>query len=92
MLPWNHIAIHTIRIQISEDKTLEIRDIRPSDEGIYICEASNQGGTLYTSARLTINCEYILAINQTFHTITWHADYYGTFQKTSYFVFLAHLE
>ncbi|XP_074603419.1 uncharacterized protein LOC141856961 [Brevipalpus obovatus] len=43
------------RIQIREDKTLEIREIRPSDEGIYICEAVNQGGTLYTSARLTIN-------------------------------------
>lgn len=73
---------YIIRIQISEDKTLHIRNVSPSDEGIYICEASNQVGIASASSRLTINCkQFIKMINILPYTSTQSYDYY---QKSEY--------
>uniref|UniRef100_T1K7L5 Ig-like domain-containing protein n=1 Tax=Tetranychus urticae TaxID=32264 RepID=T1K7L5_TETUR len=44
------------RIQIKEDKTLRIREVKPSDSGVYICEAVNQGGHISSSASLSVDC------------------------------------
>lgn len=49
----------THRAEIKDgDKTLVIKNVVPSDEGVYVCEASNNVGQISSKAQLTVNCEY----------------------------------
>lgn len=41
------------------DKSLVIKNVVPSDEGIYVCEAQNSVGQITSKAQLLVNCEYI---------------------------------
>ncbi|XP_055931028.1 protein sax-3-like isoform X2 [Argiope bruennichi] len=43
------------RAQIQEDKSLLIKDVLPSDEGMYICEAENPVGIISASVTLTVH-------------------------------------
>lgn len=40
------------------DKSLVIKNVVPSDEGIYVCEAQNSVGQITSKAQLVVNCEY----------------------------------
>lgn len=40
------------------DKSLVIKNVVPSDEGIYVCEAQNSVGQITSKANLVVNCEY----------------------------------
>lgn len=40
------------------DKSLVIKNVVPSDEGIYVCEAQNSVGQVTSKAQLVVNCEY----------------------------------
>jgi Immunoglobulin I-set domain len=42
------------------DKSLVIKNVLPSDEGTYICEAHNSVGQISSKAQLIVNCKYIL--------------------------------
>lgn len=42
------------------DKSLVIKNILPSDEGTYICEAHNSVGQISSKAQLIVNCKYLL--------------------------------
>lgn len=42
------------------DKSLVIKNVVPSDEGIYVCEAQNSVGQITSKAQLVVNCEYCL--------------------------------
>lgn len=41
------------------DKSLVIKNVVPSDEGTYICEALNSVGQITSKAQLIVNCKYI---------------------------------
>lgn len=41
------------------DKSLVIKNVVPSDEGAYVCEAQNSVGQITSKAQLVVNCEYI---------------------------------
>lgn len=41
------------------DKSLVIKNVVPSDEGAYVCEAQNSVGQVTSKAQLVVNCEYI---------------------------------
>lgn len=41
------------------DKSLVIKNVVPSDEGIYVCEAQNSVGQITSKAQLVVNCEYL---------------------------------
>ena len=43
------------KVQIVHGKGLRIANVHPSDEGIYICQASNLVGQISTSAKLTVS-------------------------------------
>lgn len=45
------------------DKTLVIKNVVPSDEGVYVCEASNNVGQISSKVQLTVNCEYQFSID-----------------------------
>lgn len=40
------------------DKSLVIKNVVPSDEGVYVCEAQNSVGQITSKAQLVVNCEY----------------------------------
>lgn len=40
------------------DKSLVIKNVVPSDEGAYICEALNSVGQISSKAQLIVNCKY----------------------------------
>lgn len=42
------------------DKSLVIKNVVPSDEGVYVCEAQNLVGQITSKAQLIVNCEYRL--------------------------------
>lgn len=42
------------------DKSLVIKNVLPSDEGTYICEAHNSVGQISSKAQLIVNCKYLL--------------------------------
>lgn len=42
---------------LEEDKSLIIKNVLPSDEGIYICEAHNSVGQISARAQLGVNCK-----------------------------------
>ncbi|ESO02132.1 hypothetical protein HELRODRAFT_65392 [Helobdella robusta] len=42
------------RLSILEDKSLVLKQLKPSDEGIYTCKASNQFGVAMAEANLTV--------------------------------------
>lgn len=44
------------------DKSLVIKNVVPSDEGIYVCEATNSVGQITSKAQLVVNCEYCLVL------------------------------
>lgn len=46
------------RAHILEDKSLRVEQTVPDDEGIYICDAENDVGTVSARASLTVHCEY----------------------------------
>lgn len=39
------------------DGGLRIKDVRPEDEGMYFCQASNDLGSIRAGARLTVYCK-----------------------------------
>lgn len=41
------------------DKILVIKNVVPSDEGAYICEAHNSVGEISSKAQLVVNCKYL---------------------------------
>lgn len=43
---------------MEDDKSLIIKNVVPSDEGIYICEAHNSIGQISAKAQLGVNCKY----------------------------------
>lgn len=43
---------------VDGDKSLVIKNVVPSDEGIYVCEAQNSVGQITSKAQLVVNCEY----------------------------------
>ncbi|RWS14759.1 roundabout 1-like protein, partial [Dinothrombium tinctorium] len=43
------------RTEIRDDKSLRIKRVTVADEGVYTCEAENQGGASLTSATLTVH-------------------------------------
>lgn len=43
---------------LEEDKSLVIKNVVPSDEGIYICEAHNSVGQISARAQLGVNCKW----------------------------------
>lgn len=43
---------------VDGDKSLVIKNVVPSDEGIYVCEAQNSVGQISSKAQLVVNCEY----------------------------------
>lgn len=57
----NHPPLHyrTIisnsRIHIMENASLVIRELQPSDQGYYLCQASNNFGSLSSLIKLTVN-------------------------------------
>lgn len=46
------------RARILDDRSLSIEDVQMSDEGIYICDAQNDVGSIAAKASLVVNCEY----------------------------------
>lgn len=40
-----------------DDKSLIIKNVIPSDEGIYICDAHNGVGQIGAKAQLVVNCK-----------------------------------
>lgn len=40
-----------------DDKSLIIKNVIPSDEGIYICDAHNGVGQISARAQLVVNCK-----------------------------------
>lgn len=44
---------------MEEDKSLLIKNVLASDEGIYICEAQNTVGQISARAQLTVNCKFL---------------------------------
>lgn len=40
-----------------DDKSLIIKNVVPSDEGIYICDAHNGVGQISAKAQLVVNCK-----------------------------------
>lgn len=47
------------RAHILEDKSLSIERATPQDEGIYICDAENDVGTISARASLTVHCKFL---------------------------------
>ncbi|RWS31646.1 roundabout 1-like protein [Leptotrombidium deliense] len=45
------------RTEIKNDKSLRIRHVTVADEGLYTCEAENQGGISIASATLVVHCK-----------------------------------
>lgn len=43
---------------VDGDKSLVIKNVVPSDEGVYVCEAQNSVGQITSKAQLVVNCEY----------------------------------
>ncbi|XP_037072033.1 LOW QUALITY PROTEIN: roundabout homolog 1-like [Pollicipes pollicipes] len=43
------------RINVLQDKTLRIEQVRPQDEGTYVCEADNRVGSVTASATVTVH-------------------------------------
>lgn len=51
-----HMPVGRADIQ-EEDKSLVIKNVGPSDEGLYICEAQNSVGQISAKAHLTVHGE-----------------------------------
>lgn len=49
------------RARILEDKSLGIMNVEPSDEGVYICDAQNDVGSISARATLTVHCKFHLS-------------------------------
>lgn len=65
----------THRAEIKDgDKTLVIKNVVPSDEGVYVCEASNNVGQISSKAQLTVNCEYQFCLLESIREIVQRED------------------
>lgn len=53
-----HIPVGRAEIQEEEDRSLVIRSVVPTDQGMYICEAHNSIGQISAKAQLIVNCKY----------------------------------
>lgn len=62
------------------DKSLVIKNVVPSDEGSYVCEAQNSVGQITSKAQLVVNCEYI----QHFSSLSLCAVVYRRGQQSEY--------
>lgn len=51
-----HIPVGRAEI-LEEDRSLVIRSVVPSDQGLYICEAHNTVGQISAKAQLIVNCK-----------------------------------
>lgn len=45
------------RARIADDKSLIIENVQTSDEGIYVCSATNVVGSISAKASLVVNCK-----------------------------------
>ncbi|XP_050293161.1 roundabout homolog 2 [Anthonomus grandis grandis] len=43
------------RVSVLEDKSLQIENVQPGDEGLYICNAENIVGSIFAKASLVVN-------------------------------------
>ena len=50
------------RINVLTDKTMRIEQVRPQDEGTYVCEADNIVGSVTASATVTVHCEFCVEL------------------------------
>lgn len=59
------------RANILEDKSLQIDNVQPSDEGLYICDAENLVGSITAKASLVVNCTEIRNMPTLFQLIAF---------------------
>jgi len=56
---WNLLFRWSIgRVQILEDRSLQIDNVTIEDMGEYSCEADNAVGSITASGLLTVHCKY----------------------------------
>ncbi len=55
------------KAQIVHGKGLRIESVHPSDEGLYVCEASNPMGKIAASARLRVSEPPVITVRPQAH-------------------------
>lgn len=57
------------KVKIVHGRGLRIESVHPSDEGTYICEASNAMGKIVTSARLAVREKPVISVKPQAHVV-----------------------
>ena len=60
----------TIQVQLVHGKGLRIANLHPSDQGVYVCEASNLMGAVTAAANLTVSESPVITVKPLARLVT----------------------